>query len=299
MFKSLVRIAVLGTIMFWLVGGPGMAFAEDASDGTEVDVRVMTYNIHAGAGSDGIYDTDRIASVIEESGAEIIGLQEVDVHWGARSNNDNIIEDLAEQLDMHYFFAPIYDFDPVSEDAPRRQFGVAVLSKYPIVQATNQEITRLSTQDAEPEPKLSPGFAEAIINVKGALVPFYVTHLDYRGDPTIRTMQVDDMLNIFEEQAGDKILVGDMNATPDAPELSPLFDTFIDAWAVAGDESPGYTYSALSPTKRIDYIYTSDNVTVQHSEVLSTLASDHLPVIADITLTRGFNGPILKGDDES
>ncbi|MGP4081486.1 endonuclease/exonuclease/phosphatase family protein [Pseudalkalibacillus sp. R45] len=299
MFKLLVRIAVLGMILFGMVGGTGTTFAEDASNGTEMDVRVMTYNIHAGAGSDGAYDIDRIANVIEESGAEIIGLQEVDVHWGARSNNDNIIEDLAEQLDMHYFFAPIYDFDPVSEDAPRRQFGVAVLSKYPIVQATNQEITRLSTQDAEPEPKLSPGFAEAIINVKGALVPFYVTHLDYRGDPTIRTMQVDDMLNIFEGQAGDKILVGDMNATPEAPELAPLFDMFTDAWAVAGDDSPGFTYSALSPTKRIDYIFTSDNMTVQHSEISSTLASDHLPVIADITLTRGDNGPILKGDDES
>ncbi|WP_408010005.1 endonuclease/exonuclease/phosphatase family protein [Pseudalkalibacillus sp. A8] len=296
-FRLMVRVAVIGVLAFGMVGGSGTVSAGEDSNGTEVNVRVMTYNIHAGAGSDGVYDTDQIANVIQESGAEIIGLQEVDVHWGARSNYDNIVKDLAEQLDMHYFFAPIYDFDPLSEDAPRRQFGVAVLSKYPILQATNHEITRLSTQDANPEPRPSPGFAEAIINVNGKIVPFYVTHLDYRGDPTVRMMQVDDMLNIFQEQSGDKILVGDMNATPDAQELSPLFENFTDAWSINTDDPPGYTYSALSPSKRIDYIFTSDKMIVQHSEVISTLASDHLPVIADIILTRGHNGPILKGDE--
>ncbi len=296
-FRLMLRVAVLGILVSGMVVGSGTIFAKEGSTSTEVNVRVMTYNIHAGAGSDGVYDTERIAKVIEESGAEIVGLQEVDVHWGARSNYDNIVKDLAEQLDMHYFFAPIYDFDPLSEDTPRRQFGVAVLSKYPILQATNHEITRLSTQDAEPKPTPSPGFAEAIINVNGKIVPFYVTHLDYRGDPTVRMMQVDDMLNIFEDQAGDKILVGDMNAIPDAPELSPLFENFTDAWSINPDDSPGFTYSALSPSKRIDYIFTSDKMTIQHSEVLSTLASDHLPVIADITLARGQNGTILKGDE--
>ncbi|GGC83606.1 metal-dependent hydrolase [Thalassobacillus devorans] len=284
-------ILVLG-----LIGVPETNFAETEATGDQVDVRVMSYNIHAGAGSDGVYDTERIAQVIEESGAEIIALQEVDVHWGARSHYDDILADLAERLDMQSFFAPIYDMDPYVEGDPRRQFGVAILSKYPIVKATNHDITRLSTQNSTPEPALAPGFAEAIINVKGALVPFYSTHLDYRGDPTVRIMQVADMLNIFDNQAGEKVLLGDMNATPEAPELEPLFDRFTDAWSSVSVE-PGYTYSALSPNKRIDYIFVSESIEVQDAEVIDTLASDHLPVVADLSLNRGENGHIIEGND--
>ena len=49
-------------------------------------MKVLTYNIHHGAGIDGVLDLERIAQVIEQSGADVIGLQEVDNHWSARSN---------------------------------------------------------------------------------------------------------------------------------------------------------------------------------------------------------------------
>ncbi|MBA4538383.1 endonuclease/exonuclease/phosphatase family protein [Bacillus aquiflavi] len=247
----------------------------------------MTYNIHAGSGSDGTYDLERIAKVIEQSGADVIGLQEVDVHWGTRSDFENGIAKLSERLDMFAFFAPIYDLDPYQEDEPRRQFGVAVLSKYPIIYAKNQQMTRLSTQDTNPSPQLTPGFAEVKINAKGAIFPFYVTHLDYRSNPYVRELQVQDMLNIFSQLPGEKILVGDMNASPDAPELLPLFTHFNDVWILAGNGSPGFTFSALNPNKRIDYIFTTAGIKIENAQVLSTLASDHLPVIADVTLRRG------------
>ncbi len=294
--KMTFRIVLFVILVFGLIGSPGKSSANDGSTSEKVDVRVMSYNIHAGIGSDGVYDNERIAQVIEDSGAEIIALQEVDVHWGARSNNDDILADLAERLDMQSFFAPIYDMDPYVEGDPRRQFGVAILSKYPIVKAINHDITRLSTQNDTPEPAPAPGFAEAIINVKGALVPFYSTHLDYRGDPTVRIMQVDDMLNIFDNQSGEKVLLGDMNATPEAAELAPLFDRFTDAWSVVEDD-PGYTFSALSPSKRIDYIFASEAIEVRDAEVIDTLASDHLPVVADLSLNRGENGHIIEGND--
>ncbi|MFG6120960.1 endonuclease/exonuclease/phosphatase family protein [Thalassobacillus sp. B23F22_16] len=296
LLSKMVFVALASVLMIGMTVFPDTFASAEEGSGEKVDVRVMSYNIAAGAGSDGVYDTERIAQVIKDSGAEVIALQEVDVHWGARSNNDDILADLADRLDMHSFFAPIYDMDPLVEGEPRRQFGVAILSKYPIIKATNHDITRLSTQNTTPEPALAPGFAEAIINVKGALVPFYSTHLDYRGDPTVRIMQVDDMLNIFDEQAGEKVLLGDMNATPEAPELSPLFDRFTDAWSAVSDEL-GYTFSALAPSKRIDYIFASESIEVQDAEVIDTLASDHLPVVADLALNRGENGHIIEGND--
>ncbi|MFC3883942.1 hypothetical protein ACFOU2_10775 [Bacillus songklensis] len=71
-----------------------------------------------------------------------------------------MIEKLAEHLDMHYFFAPIYDFPAVEEGKPNRQYGVAILSKDPIVEEKNWPITRLSTQSSTPKPKLMPGLSK-------------------------------------------------------------------------------------------------------------------------------------------
>ena len=46
----------------------------------------MTYNIHHGKGIDKVVDLKRIADVITQSGAEIIGLNEVDIHFSNRSH---------------------------------------------------------------------------------------------------------------------------------------------------------------------------------------------------------------------
>ena len=62
-------------------------------------------------------------------------------------------------------------------------------------------------------------------------------------------MQVDDMLNIYSEIAGPKILVGDLNALPDAPELVLLFEHLSDSWDLAG-EGEGYTFPVDNPHKR-------------------------------------------------
>jgi endonuclease/exonuclease/phosphatase family metal-dependent hydrolase len=279
-------VSILFTAVFVFLAVTNASALNEKAPGRNVDLRLMTYNIHAGIGTDGNYDIERIAEVIKDSNADVVGLQEVDVYWGSRSNFDNEIKILAERLDMYYFFAPIYDFEPVNEGGKRRQYGVAVLSKYPIIKEKNREITRLSTQDPNPTPKPSPGFAEVKINAKGAKFTFYVTHLDYRSDPIVREMQVRDMMNIFSETDGNKVLVGDMNATPDSEELKPLFAAFQDAWSTL-HHLPGYTFSAINPTKRIDYIFASEGIEVNNAEVIHTLASDHLPVIADVTLARG------------
>ncbi|MDY0395872.1 endonuclease/exonuclease/phosphatase family protein [Virgibacillus halophilus] len=139
----------------------------------EVNAKVATFNIQAGSGADGKYDLNRIASALSEMDADVIGLQEVDVHWGSRSDYEDTIQLLAKKLHMHYYFAPIYDFDPDTEGAPRRQFGVGILSKYPIIRTENHFITRLSTQDTDPIPTLAPGFLQADIDIDGAAVSFF------------------------------------------------------------------------------------------------------------------------------
>ena len=77
------------------------------------NIKVMTWNIHKGVGIDNQYDIDRISSVIKNNNPDIIGLQEVE---------EDIVADIADELDMEYFFGSDFDDDE----------GNAILSKYPI-----------------------------------------------------------------------------------------------------------------------------------------------------------------------
>ncbi|MEU1489854.1 endonuclease/exonuclease/phosphatase family protein [Streptomyces sp. NPDC005775] len=263
------------------------AAAAGHGQGQLVPLRVATYNIHAGAGMDNVFDLDRQVAELRSLDADVIGLQEVDVHWGDRSQGRDLAAELAQRLGMRVSFAPIYSFDPVTPGAPRREFGVAVLSRYRIVSAENHDITRLSTQDPDPVPALAPGFGEVVLRVKGVPVHVYATHLDYRGDPSVRIAQVADTRRIMAEDRESErrpvhqILLGDFNAAPAAPELAPLWETLTDV------EPGGPTYPALDPVQRIDYVAVSkDTVRVRDAAVAETLASDHRPVVADLLLRR-------------
>ncbi|MFD3491651.1 endonuclease/exonuclease/phosphatase family protein [Streptomyces sp. NPDC058690] len=264
-----------------LLGVVAVPPAGAAGHGHPVPLRVATYNIHAGAGMDNVFDLDRQTAELRALDADVIGLQEVDVHWDTRSQWRDVAGELAERLHMRVSFAPIYSLDPTTPGAPRREYGVAVLSRYRIVSAENHEITRLSTQVPDPVPAPAPGFGEVVVRVKGMPVHVYVTHLDYRGDPSVRIAQVADTRRVMAEDEGRKVLLGDFNAEPGAPELAPL-------WEELADADPGApTYPALNPVKRIDFVAVSkDGVRVRDAAVAETLASDHRPVVADLLLLR-------------
>ncbi|TXR96340.1 metal-dependent hydrolase [Streptomyces sp. col6] len=263
------------------------ATAADHGRGPSVPLRVATYNIHAGAGMDNVFDLDRQVAALRSLDADVIGLQEVDVHWGDRSQWRDLAGELGRRLRMHVSFAPIYSLDPVEEGGPRREFGVAVLSRYKILSAENHDLTRLSTQDPNPVPAPAPGFGEVVLKVRGLPVHVYATHLDYRGDPSVRTVQVADTRRIMAEDREQErrpvrqILLGDFNAAPTAPELAPLWQELTDI------EPGGPTYPAQDPVQRIDYVAVSkDTVRVRDAAVAETLASDHRPVVADLLLRR-------------
>ncbi|MGW6199356.1 glycoside hydrolase family 3 N-terminal domain-containing protein [Kribbella sp. NPDC055110] len=252
---------------------------------------VASYNIHAGAGEDNVFDLDRTAQAIKALNADIVGLQEVDVHWGDRSQWLDTIAELAAKLGMYPAFAPIYDLDPPAAGQPRRQYGVGVLSRFPLVRTENHPITRLSTQDPNPVPAPAPGFLEVEVDVRGRRVHVYSTHLDYRGDPTVRTMQVADTVKILTQDRRQdlQILVGDFNAEAGAPELAGLWTRLTDSWTAAGETTGGpNTYPAVAANKRIDFVTVGKGLTVRSAEVpaevpVAEAASDHRPMIADLS----------------
>lgn len=283
--EVLVAVGLLGTALAPPATAAGHGHGH--GPGQSVPLRVATYNIHAGAGMDNVFDLDRQVAALRSLDADVIGLQEVDVHWDARSEWRDLASELARRLRMHVSFAPIYDFDPVAEGEPRREFGVAVLSRYRIVSAENHDITRLSTQDPDPVPAPGPGFGEVVLRVRGLPVHVYATHLDFRGDPSVRVAQVADTRRIMAEDLKSErgpvrqILLGDFNAAPTAPELAPLWENLTDI------EPGAPTFPAQDPVQRIDYVAVSkDTIRVRDAAVTETLASDHRPVVADLELRR-------------
>src|SRR5699024_9613411 len=95
-------------------------------------IKILSYNIHHGnppSEKAGYIDLPAIANVINESKADIIGLQEVDVNV-ERSGDVDQIKELAKLTDTEYYFAKGIDLQG-------GEYGVAVLSKLPITHAEN------------------------------------------------------------------------------------------------------------------------------------------------------------------
>lgn len=242
-----------------------------------VALRVMTYNIQAGGGN-----LAGIAEAIRSSGATIVALQEVDVHWDKRSGFADQATELAATLGLHVRFAPIYRLPGADSASPPREYGVALLTRHPIVAFTNHAITRLSTQGSNASPTPMPGFLEVTLDVRGRRVRVFNTHLDYRGDPAVRRQQVSESLAIIGASATPVLMFGDLNAVPAAPELQPLFMRLHDGWPDSA--GTGYTYPAAKPVRRIDYVLASDHFRVLFARVPDSQAADHRPVIMDLVL---------------
>jgi endonuclease/exonuclease/phosphatase family metal-dependent hydrolase len=240
-------------------------------------LRVMTFNIQAGAGS-----LSGIADAIAAAHADVVALQEVDVHWDTRSAFADQAGELAARLGMQVRFAPIYSLPGRAGSAVRREYGVALLSRLPIVAFTNHAITRHSTLADSAAPALMPGFLECVVTVHGRRVRLFNTHLDYRGNPSVRRQQIAESLKILDADSTPLLFFGDLNAAPTAPELQPLFARLTDAWS--DSLGSGFTYPASAPVRRIDYVLASRHFRVAAAHVPATQASDHRPVVVDVVL---------------
>lgn len=255
-------------------------------------MRVMTYNIRHGLGSDlddpdafGAVDLGRIAAVIRQVSPDIVALQEVD-RLHPRSHRVDQPAALGDMLGMESCFGK----NVVYEEG---EYGVALLSRYPITFFTN---TPLPTTDGWEV----RGVLEATISVPGTgdttvlNTHLQVGHVDTEAEAAKeRGEQAAVIAGRLRELAGPVALMGDFNAQPGDPELEP-FAHLTDSWTAAGDGGPGFTipaHPATSPEVRIDVIYLSDAFRVVASTVITDhpagYASDHLPVVADIEFSHG------------
>lgn len=265
-------------------------------------LRVGTYNIHHGADGQDRLDLGRTAAAIAALRADVIGLQEVDVGYGARSGFEDQAARLADLLGLQVCFGaaidrPGADGSGIGKAAARQQYGLALLSRHEIAAHTMHPLPGHPALGALHEPR---GLLSTTVHPVGQ-EPLHVlvTHLDHE-DPRHRTAQV---LRILERAAaleGPALLLGDLNADPGAPELAPLSAsgwreaatdltrtlprsplTSMLAAALPLGSFPGRaTFPARLPLRRIDSIWARDGLEVTALEVGPSRASDHRPLVA-------------------
>ncbi|MGH3660152.1 MAG: endonuclease/exonuclease/phosphatase family protein, partial [Micromonosporaceae bacterium] len=228
------RASSLVTVLAaFLLGAAVPAAAESGTpQAPDRPLRVLCFNIHHGVGTDDRLDLERIARLVEEQDAEVLGLQEVDRHFGARSDFVDQAGWLARRLQMHVVYGANLSFDPLQPDAPRREYGTAWLSRHPIHEWSNTFLPKRETSEQR-------GLLYAKVTVRGVPVRLYNTHLQHTS-ATERLAQVAKIRELIGTPDESVILVGDLNATPEAPEILEVTRDLVDTWVEAG-VGPGYT----------------------------------------------------------
>ena len=111
-----------------------------------------------------------------------------------------------------------------------------------------------------------------------------VTHLcgGTRNGP-LRGLQIATLMEPWDGQK-PVVIVGDMNARPDMPEMASFRDAGLkDAFAEVGSGKGG-TFHAYAPRQRIDYIWLSANLAASDVVIPPETPSDHLSIVATLRL---------------
>jgi endonuclease/exonuclease/phosphatase family metal-dependent hydrolase len=240
-------------------------------------LRVMTFNIRHGHGVDQRVDLARTAGVIRAARPDVVGLQEVDRHFGDRSGFLDQAQWLAAALSMHLAYGANLDFDPPAAGRPRRQFGNALLSRHPVLNSENLLLPRSGGHEQR-------GMLRGQIEAGGRHWQVYTTHLQ-PNDPAERLAQARAVADRIGVPDHPLVLLADANATPDTPEMRALTGGLVDAWPTGGGWC-GNTFPSPFPYRRIDYVLHSRVCRALEAGVVGSLpariASDHLALVADI-----------------
>ncbi|MDB6007622.1 MAG: endonuclease [Prosthecobacter sp.] len=235
----------------------------------------MTYNAHSCVGTDGELSHTRIAEVIAVYDPDIVALQELDL---ARMRSGRIDQAglIAEQLKMRFHFHPALR---VKEE----MYGDAILSKFPLQLRHAGELPTVNTPLAF-EPR---GALWVTAQCGDHEVQVLNTHLGLSRRE--RAAQVEALMGPgwlgHAECRHPVVLCGDFNALPRSPVHRAFRKILRDA-ALQVQLKRRATFPVRFPLLRLDYIFVSEGVKVLEVQIprtpLTRLASDHLPVIADL-----------------
>lgn len=254
---------LLVTVMLLLVLG-GNAMAEDV-ESRPIRLRVLSYNIHIGTGTDGKLNLERTAKAITALQPDLVALQEVDNQTKRTGGVDQTAE-LARLTGMHGRFGKAMDYQG-------GEYGEAVLSRWLIAET----VVHALPADAGYESRAALAI---LVDIPGAGAIWFVgTHLDHTATSRQRLLQIEALDKALSNQRLPAVLAGDFNATPDSDEMKRIFGQ----WTDAGPALDQLTWPSENPTMRIDFVVYRPRVcwrVVESRVVEEKVVSDHRPILA-------------------
>jgi len=263
------------------------------SDNAPRRLRVATYNVHKCKGLDGRTRPERIARVLAELRADVIALQEVLSASGGDAEKDQakyLASALAPEIKFHYW---------LGENRKHRgaAYGNVVLSRFPIVHMHNYDVTRSRRERR--------GCMRVDLDLGGGkLLHVFNVHL---GTGFFERRLQGDLLVSSEilrnpELRAPRIVLGDFNEWTRGLATRVLREHF-DEVVLSNPKRRGVlqkaatrasrpvarkTYPGVLPLLNLDHIYLERGLRLVGAELhrsrLALMASDHLPLVADIEL---------------
>jgi endonuclease/exonuclease/phosphatase family metal-dependent hydrolase len=235
-----------------------------------IDLRIATYNIHRCRGLDRRVMPSRTAAVLADIDADVIALQEV---IGSNATNPGHAEELGAALGMGWVMAP-------ARHLRGHLFGNVVLSRLPIRHHTQYDLT---WKDREPRCCQRVDLA-----VNDHTVHLYNVHL---GTALIeRRHQAVRLAAVVHDHRveGPKIVLGDFNEWTRGL-ATRLLAAKLHSVDLFGHLKKRRTYPGVFPLLHLDHIYYEGaKVEVRKLELPRTrrslIASDHLPLVADLRI---------------
>ncbi len=255
----------------------------DVSKPSDNEIKVMTYNIHFGQNNDGKYDIAGIGSVIKAQGPNIVAFQEVTYYSPFNGYTTMFIElkAMMKSLGFNYF---------ATSEGYNYNLANSIFSQF--------EIKSSKTFNLDDWNAWQRNVVETSIEVNGYQLMVYTTHLTHIQGGTksseVRVSEVNQLIEIISRNdlVNDNILVlGDFNIEPkdeneiSLPEYTLLTANLKDLWMEDAPLEDGFTSPADDPSQRIDYIFSSQGINATDCDVYESLASDHLPVICELSLS--------------
>lgn len=258
----------LTTLIITILLSTNILFAQNKND---VIIRVLTFNILHGATTNGDFNLDKLASLINDANPDFVAMQEVD-YKTKRAKSYDLVTELGWRTKMSPLFGKAMNYDGGA-------YGVGILSKLPIIASQNFPLP--STLGNEPRTSLT--ILTELTN--GDTIRFVATHLDYKEKSPDRIKQVKTINTEFAKQDYPTILAGDLNATPESKSISILKKYWTDSFG----DNPEPTYSSDNPTKKIDYVLfrpAEKWEVIENRVICDEVASDHCVVLSVLRLKK-------------
>jgi endonuclease/exonuclease/phosphatase family metal-dependent hydrolase len=223
----------------------------------------VSYNIHQCVGTDGKRDPQRIATVIQDTKADIIGLQEVDFNlFGERKSHQ--LDYLADTTGMRAVAGPTIRRADI-------EFGNALL--------TCLEITSVRFHDLTVVRRQPRGVIDAEILCDGKIVRVLVTHFGLALNE--RRRQAQSLIRILRQHRDDyalTLVIGDIN------EWRPRGFALYSLNSHLGKAPSRRTFPSFFPVFALDRIWVKPRAALLQIKIANNgaarTASDHLPVLA-------------------